>query len=33
LVLTLEQIGELEKRAIEQCAIIVSKLDQPGFDH
>ncbi len=30
--LALEQIGEFEKRAVEQCAVVVGKLDQPGFD-
>ena len=29
---TLEQVGEFEKRAVEQCAIVIGKLDQPGFD-
>ncbi len=28
----LEQIGEFEERAVEQRAIIVGKLDEPGFD-
>jgi hypothetical protein len=32
LLLALEQIGEFEKRAIEQRAIVIGKLDQPGFD-
>ena len=30
--LALEQIGEFEKRAIEQCAVVVCKLDQSGFN-
>ena len=30
--LALEQIGEFEKRAVKQCAIVVRKLDQSGFD-
>ena len=30
--LTLEQIGKFEKRAVEQCSIVIGKLDQPGFD-
>jgi hypothetical protein len=29
---SLEQIGEFEEGAVEQCAIVVGKLDQPGFD-
>jgi hypothetical protein len=32
LLFTLEQIGKFEERAIEQGAIIISKLNQPGFD-
>ena len=30
--LALEQIGEFEERAVEQCAIVIGKLDQSGFD-
>jgi hypothetical protein len=30
--LALEQIGEFEKRAVEQCAVVVCQLDQSGFD-
>jgi hypothetical protein len=30
--LALEQICKFEKRAVEQCAVVVGKLDQPGFD-
>ncbi len=32
LLLALEQIGEFKERAVEQRAIVVGKLDQPGFD-
>ena len=32
MLLALEQIGEFEKRAVEQRAIVIGKLDQPGFD-
>ena len=31
--LALEQIGEFDKRAVEQRAVVVSKLDQSGFDN
>ena len=30
--LALEQIGEFEKRAVEQSAIVIGQFDQPGFD-
>lgn len=32
LLLTLELIGNFEERAVEQCTIVIGKLDQPGFD-
>ena len=32
LLLALELIGKFEERAIEQRAIVIGKLDQPGFD-
>ena len=28
----LEQIGKFQKRAVEQRAIVIGNLDQPGFD-
>jgi hypothetical protein len=30
--LALEHLGEFEQRAVEQCAVVVCQLDQPGFD-
>ena len=30
--LALEEIGEFEERAIEQRAIVIGELDQPGLD-
>ncbi len=32
MLVALEQIGKFEEGAVEQRAIVVGKLDQPGFD-
>ena len=32
LLLALEQVGDFEERSVEQRAIVVGKLDQPGLD-